>query len=82
MKILVTNDDGYQAKGIRTLAKIMKRFGEVTVLAPKTPQSGMSMAVSMGGRPLAYRNMGMKDGVKWSYLDFFLKKSLTSWFPG
>ena len=69
MKILLTNDDGYMAKGIAVMASILKESGDVTVLAPKSPQSGMSMAVSMGGRPLAYRNMGMKDGVKWSYLD-------------
>ena len=47
MKILITNDDGYQAKGIRVLTEIMKQFGEVTVVAPKRPQSGMSMAVTM-----------------------------------
>ena len=45
MNILITNDDGYQAKGIRILAGIMKKFGEVTVIAPKKHQSGMSMAL-------------------------------------
>ena len=35
MRILITNDDGYQAKGIKVLADIMKQFGEVTVIAPK-----------------------------------------------
>ena len=48
MKILVTNDDGYQAKGINILAEMMRQFGDVTVVAPKTHQSGMSMAVSLG----------------------------------
>ena len=31
MRILITNDDGYNAKGIKVLAEIMKQFGEVTV---------------------------------------------------
>lgn len=35
MKILITNDDGYQAKGIGVLVEIMKQFGDVTVIAPK-----------------------------------------------
>lgn len=69
MKILLTNDDGYQAKGIRTMAEILREFGQVTAIAPKMPQSGMSMAVSMGGKPLAYKNLGEKDGVRWAYLD-------------
>ena len=38
MRILITNDDGYQAKGINVLAGIMKKYGEVTVIAPKTHQ--------------------------------------------
>ena len=38
MRILITNDDGYQAKGIKVLAQIMKQFGEVTVIAPKKHQ--------------------------------------------
>ena len=59
MKILLTNDDGYAAKGIKELARIMKNFGEVTAVAPKKPQSGMSMAVTMGGKALAYKNLGI-----------------------
>ncbi|MBR3500707.1 MAG: 5'/3'-nucleotidase SurE [Bacteroidales bacterium] len=69
MKILITNDDGYQAKGIHALAHIMKRFGEVTVVAPKTHHSGMSMAISLGLRPLGFRDLGIIDGTQWYYLD-------------
>ena len=58
MRILITNDDGYQAKGIKVLAEIMKEFGEVTVIAPKTHQSGMSMAVSLGFKQIAHKNLG------------------------
>ena len=65
MRILITNDDGYEAKGIHVLSQIMKQFGEVTVIAPKKHQSGMSMAVSLGFRQIAHKNLG--DG--WHYVD-------------
>jgi len=69
MKILVTNDDGYRAKGIKSLASIMKRFGDVTVVAPKIHQSGTSMAVTLGFRPIAVKDFGYEDGVRWIYVD-------------
>ena len=65
MRILITNDDGYQAKGIKVLAEIMKKYGEVTVIAPKTHQSGMSMAVSLGFKQIAHKDLG--NG--WHYVD-------------
>ncbi len=69
MKILVTNDDGYKSKGLNTLARILAQYGEVTVVAPKKPQSGMSMAVTMGLRPIAVRELGTDEGIRWWYLD-------------
>jgi 5'-nucleotidase len=65
MRILITNDDGYQAKGINVLVEIMKQFGDVTVIAPKTHQSGMAMALSLGFKQIAHKDLG--DG--WHYLD-------------
>ena len=65
MNILITNDDGYKSKGIKVLCEIMKRYGNVTVIAPKLHQSGMSMAVSLGFKQIAYKNLG--DG--WHYVD-------------
>lgn len=65
MRILITNDDGYEAKGIKVLANIMSRFGEVTVIAPKKHQSGMSMALSLGFKQIAHKDMG--NG--WHYVD-------------
>lgn len=44
--ILVTNDDGYQAKGIRSLIEAMKGLGEIIVFAPDSHRSGMSSAIS------------------------------------
>jgi 5'-nucleotidase len=44
--ILVTNDDGYQAKGIASLTEVMRDLGEVIVFAPDSHRSGMSSAIS------------------------------------
>ena len=35
--ILVTNDDGISAPGLRTLIEIMNKIGDVVVVAPNTP---------------------------------------------
>lgn len=61
MNILVTNDDGYQAKGIKVLSEIMCQFGSLTVIAPKKHQSGMSMAVSLGLRQIAHKELSFKE---------------------
>ena len=45
--ILVTNDDGYYARGIKALAEIAKKFGKVVMVAPEKSQSGMSHSVSL-----------------------------------
>jgi 5'-nucleotidase len=45
--ILVTNDDGLQSKGIASLVEAMKPLGEVIVVAPSEPQSGMSQAITV-----------------------------------
>ena len=45
--ILVTNDDGITAPGIRTLIAVMNEIGDVVVVAPDRPQSGMGHAVTI-----------------------------------
>lgn len=45
--ILVTNDDGITAPGLRMLAQIMKEIGEVVIVAPDSPQSGMGHAITV-----------------------------------
>ena len=69
MKILVCNDDGYKAAGIHVLARIMSKFGEVTVVAPKFHQSATSMAVSLGVKQLAYKDLPEERPGRWTYLD-------------
>jgi 5'-nucleotidase len=46
--ILVSNDDGITSKGIRTLINVMKTLGDVIVVAPDGPQSGMGHAITVG----------------------------------
>ncbi|WP_185872345.1 5'/3'-nucleotidase SurE [Blattabacterium cuenoti] len=45
--ILVTNDDGIIAPGIRTLIKVINPLGDVYVVAPNKPQSGVGHAITM-----------------------------------
>jgi 5'-nucleotidase len=45
--ILVTNDDGIRANGIRNLVETMKTLGKVVVVAPNSPQSGMGHAITI-----------------------------------
>jgi len=45
--ILVTNDDGITAPGIRMLIDVMNELGEVYVVAPDSPQSGMGHAITV-----------------------------------
>jgi 5'-nucleotidase len=51
MKILVSNDDGYQAPGLRHLAEVLGTIGEVTVVAPDRDRSGASNSLNLR-RPL------------------------------
>lgn len=46
--ILITNDDGVTAPGIRNLVEAVKDLGKVVVVAPDKPQSGMGHAITIG----------------------------------
>ena len=46
--ILITNDDGYSSKGIVELVRMAQRIGDVVVVAPDSPQSGKSHAITFG----------------------------------
>jgi 5'-nucleotidase len=45
--ILVTNDDGVTAPGIQALTEVAREFGDVVVVAPDKPQSGMGHAITI-----------------------------------
>ena len=54
--ILVTNDDGINAPGIRNLVEAVKGLGKIVVVAPDKPQSGMGHAITIGN-PLRLQPM-------------------------
>lgn len=45
--ILISNDDGISAKGLKELTEVGKEFGDVIVVAPNGPRSAMSMALTV-----------------------------------
>ena len=47
MRVLVTNDDGYQATGIQVLARAARALGEVTIVAPDREQSATSHSLTL-----------------------------------
>lgn len=61
--ILISNDDGVTAPGISHLVAQMKRLGEVVVVAPDKPQSGMGHAITIG-HPLRLNHVDIFDGVE------------------
>jgi 5'-nucleotidase len=63
MRILITNDDGIFAPGIRMLTEWAKSIGEVTVVAPKVEQSGMSHAIQFV-KPIEIKKVDLIDGVE------------------
>lgn len=60
--ILVTNDDGYDAPGIRKLTGIMRELGDVTVVAPEDAMSGTGHAITVR-HPLRLRNISRAEGL-------------------
>jgi 5'-nucleotidase len=63
--ILVSNDDGITAPGIRTLVKVMKKIGEVVVVAPNSPQSGMGHAITIGETLRLDKSLAFEDVEAW-----------------
>jgi 5'-nucleotidase len=60
--ILVTNDDGIVAPGIRALVEVARQHGEVVVVAPDSPQSGKGHAITIHD-PLRLRSVKVFDGI-------------------
>ncbi len=61
--ILITNDDGVTAPGIRSLAEAVKDLGKVVIVAPDKPQSGMGHAITIGF-PLRMQQLHIMDGIE------------------
>lgn len=52
MKIILTNDDGFDALGINTVKEILQKYGEVYTFAPIRPQSGNSAGFTTYRKPI------------------------------
>lgn len=60
--ILVTNDDGVYARGIRALTEMVKPYGDVLVVAPRDAHSGMSHAITVK-TPLTLKKIHHEEGL-------------------
>ncbi|HTE02068.1 MAG TPA: 5'/3'-nucleotidase SurE [Mucilaginibacter sp.] len=61
--ILVVNDDGITAPGIKALINAMTELGKVVVVAPDSPQSGMGHAITIGS-PLRLDKDEVYEGIE------------------
>src|SRR5665213_687968 len=61
--ILVVNDDGITAPGIKALMNVMDELGNVVVVAPDSPQSGMGYAITIGS-PLRLDKVEIYEGIE------------------
>lgn len=61
--ILITNDDGITAKGIAALVEAMRPLGDLVVVAPDKPQSGMGHAITIH-EPLRLKKSTQFEGIE------------------
>ena len=62
--ILITNDDGFEARGLQALVEAAKDFGEIVVITPNGSRSGMGHAITMNV-PLRVQLYKTETGVKY-----------------
>jgi 5'-nucleotidase len=60
--ILITNDDGITSPGIKALVDAVRDMGQVIVVAPDSPQSGMGHAITIGD-PLRLNKVNIFEGI-------------------
>ena len=61
--ILITNDDGIVAPGIKALVDVASQIDEVLVVAPDSPQSGQGHAITLN-KPLKLRKVNIFPGIE------------------
>ena len=67
MNILVVNDDGYQAEGIKILVESLKEYGNIYVMSPETQQSGASHCITLHTYVRIHERSNFGEDVKaWS----------------
>lgn len=60
--ILITNDDGHDARGIEVLTRLMMQIGDVVVVAPDGPRSAQSNALTVT-HPVRFKKLEEKEGL-------------------
>ncbi|MEO6589894.1 MAG: 5'/3'-nucleotidase SurE [Pyrinomonadaceae bacterium] len=80
IRILITNDDGIHAEGIRALENALREIGDVFVVAPESEMSGASHSLTLS-RPLRIRQIDERhwtvDGTPTDCVTFALNRILT-----
>lgn len=61
--ILISNDDGYNSRGIEALIEAMRPLGDLFVVAPDGPRSGASCSI-VDSVPVSYRHVRSEEGLK------------------
>ena len=61
--ILISNDDGYQAKGLNDLINMVRHLGDLLVVAPEDARSGASMSIT-SSTPVRLRLIRQEEGLK------------------
>jgi len=64
--ILITNDDGIYAPGLRVLIEVMREIGKVIVVAPNKPQSGTSHAITIDSPLRLFKQREEKDYIEYA----------------
>lgn len=60
MKILLSNDDGILAPGLAAIREVLATLGDVTVVAPESPQSAAAHGITLPG-PITVRQVHVQD---------------------
>jgi len=63
MNILITNDDGFQSKGILELIELARPFGKIMVVAPNDERSAQSSALTVK-TPILYKEISNKNDLR------------------
>ena len=87
MRILLSNDDGYQARGLRVLAEHLADIAELTIVAPARNHSGASNSLTLDTPlrveqvPIAYDHDGVARDMRSCGLpEEFIDTILTGWW--
>ena len=82
--ILITNDDGITAPGIESLIEAASEFGEILVIAPDSPQSGMGHAITVNNplrmdKSKLFKNIERRESTLSSKENYILSSLWINW---